>query len=151
MATSRGFGQHAGGVLEGSSAQEAFGLQRGLSDAQQHWLGLGRFAAHLLDARVLFFEVELVDLFAPEEAGIPRLGDANLAQHLAHDGLDVLIVNGDALQPIDFLDLVDEVLLQFLRAADIEDLVRVNRAFGELLAFLDVIALEDDDVLADAE
>src|ERR1035441_4369609 len=63
--------------------------------------------------------------------------------------LDVFIVDGDALQPIDFLDLVDEVLLQFLRAADVENLVRVDRAFGELLPFLDVIALEDDDMSAD--
>ncbi len=44
----------------------------------------------------------------------------------------------DALQAIDLLHFVDEVLLQFLRAADVEDFVRVDRAFGQLLAFLDV-------------
>src|ERR1017187_6279459 len=151
LGASRGLSQHAGGVLERSSAEEAFGLQRGLRDAKQHRLSLGWLAAHLLDARVLFFKVELVDLFAPEEPGVARLGDANLAQHLAHDGLNVLIVDGDALQPIDFLDLIDEVLLQLLRTAYVQDFVRVDWAFGKLLAFLDVIALEDNDMLADGD
>src|SRR6185436_7147677 len=41
------------------------------------------------------------------------------------------------------------MLLQFLRAANVEDFMRIDRAFSELLALLDVIALEDDDVFAD--
>src|SRR5207247_9622096 len=80
-----------------------------------------------------------------------RVGDADLAEHLADDDLDVFVVNGDALQAIDFLDFVDQMFLQFLRAADVEDFVRVNWAFGQLLAFLDVIALEDDDVFANGD
>ena len=113
--------------------------------------GFGGLAAHLLDALVFLFEVELVNLFAPEELGVARLGDADLAQHLADDDFDVLVVDGHALQAIDLLHFVDEMLLQFLRAANVEDFVRVNRAFGQLLAFLDEIALEDDDVFADGD
>ena len=45
------------------------------------------------DSRVLFLELELVDLFAPEERGVARFGDLHLAQHLADDDLDVLVVN----------------------------------------------------------
>ena len=56
----------------------------------------------------------------------------------------------DALEAIDLLHFVDQVLLQFLRAADVENFVRIDRAFGQLLAFLDEVALEHDDVLADA-
>src|SRR5258708_7858707 len=61
----------------------------------------------------------------------------------------MFVVNGHALEPIDFLHFVDQMLLQFLRAANVEDFVRVNRSFSELLAFLDIIALEHDDVFAD--
>ena len=64
----RRFGQDTGRVLEGSRAQEAFGFQRGLGDAQQHRLRFGGFATHLLDALILVLELDLVDLFAPEEA-----------------------------------------------------------------------------------
>ena len=100
---------------------------------------------------VLFLELELVDLFAPEERRVARFGDAHLAQHLAHDDLDVLVVDRHTLQAINFLHFVDQVLLQFLRAADVENFVRNNRAFGQLLAFLHEVALEHDDVFADAE
>ena len=69
---------------------------------------------------------------------VARLGDAHLAQHLAHDDFDVLVVDRHALQPINFLHFVDQMLLQFLRAADVENFVRVDRAFGQLLALLHV-------------
>src|SRR5947207_2603680 len=141
--------QHPGGVLERRGAQETFGFERGLGNAQQDRLRFGRFAAHFFHALVLVLEGDLVDLFAPEEGGVARLGDANLAQHLADDDFDVFVVDGDALEAIDLLHLVDEVLLQFLRTADVEYLVRHDRAFGQLLAFLHIIALENDNVLAD--
>ena len=142
-------GEHAGGVLEGRSAKEALGLQRSLRDTEQDGLGLGRLATQLLDARVLVFEFQLIHLLAPKEPSVARLGDAHFAQHLADDDLDMLVVDGHALQPIDFLDFVDEMLLQLLRPADVKDFMGVNGAFGELLAFLDVVALEDDNVFTD--
>ena len=64
----------------------------------KHRLSFGGLAAHLLDALVLFLELELVDLLAPEEAGIARFGDADLAEHLADDDLDVLVVDRHALR-----------------------------------------------------
>ena len=118
---------------------------------KQHGLGFGRLATHLLDALVLVLELDLVDLFAPEERGVAGFGDAHLAEHLADDDFDVLVVNRHALQAINFLHFVDEVFLQFLRSADVENFVRIDRAFGQLLAFLHEIALEDDDVLADRD
>jgi hypothetical protein len=44
------------------------------------------------------------------------VGDLDLLQHLANDHLDVLVVDLHALQPIDFLDFVDEILGQRLDA-----------------------------------
>ncbi len=92
------------------------------------------FAAHLVHPLVLLFKVELVNLFAPQERCVARFGDAHLAQHLAHDDFDVLVVNGNALEAVNLLHFADEVFLQFLRAAHLEDFVRVNRAFRQLLA-----------------
>ncbi len=63
----------------------------------------------------------------------------------------MLVVDLDALQAVDFLHFVDEVLLQLLRSADLEDFVRHDRAFGELLALLHEVALEDDDVLVERD
>ena len=84
----------------------------------------------------VLFEVDAVDLVAPEEVGVAGFGDLHLAQHLADDDLDVLVVDLDALEAIDLLHFVDEVLLQLLRAEDLEDFVRHDGAFGELVALL---------------
>ncbi len=123
------------------------GFERGLGDAEQHGHGFGGLAALLVDALVFLLEGEAVDLVAPEERGVAGLGDLHLAQHLADDDLDVLVGDLHALEAVDFLHFVDQVLLERLRPEDIEDVVRRHGAFGELLAFLHDVALEDDDVL----
>jgi hypothetical protein len=46
-----------------------------------------------------------IDLLAPEELAVTRIGDANLAEHLADDDLDVLVVDRHTLETIDFLHL----------------------------------------------
>ena len=90
-------------------------------------------------------------MIAPQEAGVSRVGDFHLAKHLAHDDLDVLVVDLDALQAIDFLHFIEQVLLKFLRAADVENFMRNDRTFGELLTFLHEVPLEDDDVLGERD
>ena len=50
-------------------------------------------------------------------------------------------LNRDALQPVDLLDLVDQILLELLVAEDGQDVVRVLRALHERLARLHAIAL----------
>src|SRR5213079_419750 len=42
---------------------------------------------------ILSFEIETIDLIAPEERRVARISDLHLSQHLAHDDLDMLIVN----------------------------------------------------------
>ena len=144
-----GFGQNPGGVLERRGTQETLGLQRCLRDSQQHGRGFRRLSAHLLDPVVFLVEFNLIDLFAPEEDGVTGFGDANLAQHLPDDDLNVLVVDGHALQAVNFLNFIDEMLLQFLRSADVKNLMRIKRSFGQLLAFANKITLEHDDVFAD--
>ena len=57
----------------------------------------------------------------------PDVGDADAAQHLANDHLDVLVVDLHALESVDLLDFVDQVLGERLLAEHLEDVVRVGR------------------------
>ena len=133
-----------------AARDETVGFERSLRDAEQDRRRLGRLAALFHHLGVLRFEIEPIDLIAPEERGVARIGDLHLAQHLAHDDLDVLVVNFHALEAINFLHFVHQMLLQILRSADLENFVRHDRTFGQLLAFLHEVALEDDDVFASA-
>ena len=67
-------------------------------------------------ALVLFAELELIDHFFGQEFGVADIFDLHPAHHLPRDDFQVLIVDVDALQTIDFLDFVHQVLLQFLFA-----------------------------------
>src|SRR5262249_8705047 len=60
--------------------------------------------------------------------------------------LDVLVIDVDTLEAVDFLDLVDQVSLQFLDAADGKDVMRVERAVHERLAGPDHVTLLNVDV-----
>ena len=61
----------------------------------------------------------------------------------------MLVIDCHALQPINFLHFIDQMFLEFLRSANIQNLMRIDGTFGQLLAFADVIALKDDYVFAD--
>jgi hypothetical protein len=55
----------------------------------------------------------------------------------------VLVVDADALQPVDLLDLVDEIRVQLLLAEDRQDVVRVARTVHERLTRADAVAVLD--------
>ena len=76
-------------------------------------------------ALVLFAEAELVDLLFEQELGVADVFDLHPAHHLADDHFDVLVVDVHALQPVDFLDFVHQVRLQFLFAEHGQNVVRV--------------------------
>ena len=78
----------------------------------------------------------------------PEVVDLHLLQHLPYDHFDVLIVDGDALKPIDVLDLVDEVACELLDALDRQDVVRRRVAFDDVVALFDEVAVLQVDVLA---
>ena len=60
---------------------------------------------------------------ARQQVGVALLVDPHLLEHLAHDQLDVLVVDVHALRLVDLLDLLDEVQLGLGAAADREQLV----------------------------
>ena len=99
-------------------------------------------------ALVLLEEPELVDLLVDEELGVADVLDLHPPHHLTRDGLDVLVVDVDALQPVDLLDFVHEVRLQRLLAEHVQDVVRVRRTVHQRLARPDALAFLHVDVHA---
>jgi len=97
---------------------------------------------------VLLVHLGLVEVVALEQAGVARLEDFQLLQHLAHDRLDVLVVDRHALQSVDLLDLIDQEVSERLDALDPQDIVRVRVAVDDVLALADDVAIVDRDVLA---
>ena len=99
--------------------------------------------------RVDLVQLEQVDLFAvDQQLGLAPLADLDLLQHLPDDHLDVLVVYGDALEPIDLLDLVDQIGGEILDALDRQDVVRRRVSFDDEVTLLDHVAFLQMDVLA---
>ncbi len=88
-------------------------------------------------------EFEAVDELPGQVVGVALLVDPHLLEHLAHDQLDVLVVDVHALGLVDLLDLLDEVHLGLGAPADGQQLVRIHRALVELLAGFDLLAASE--------
>ncbi len=101
-----------------------------------------------MHARVLALEHVLLDLLVDQEVGVTHLLDAHAAQHLAHDDLDVLVVDADALQAVNLLDFVHEPSRELLLALHAQDVVRVRGTVLQRVAGADVVARLHLDVLA---
>src|SRR3546814_9323890 len=69
-----------------------------------------------------------IDLFARQQRGVAAIGDLDLLQHLADDHFDVLVVDLHALQPVDFLDLVHEILRSEEHTSELQSLMRISYA-----------------------
>ena len=87
-----------------------------------------------MHALVLALEHVLLDLLVDQEVRVADLLDAHAAQHLTHDDLDVLVVDGDALQAVDLLDFVHEPGRELLLALHAQDVVRVRGPVLQRLA-----------------
>ena len=150
-----GLGEHPGRLLEGRRGEEARRVERRLGHAQQHGLGRRRLAALGQDAVVVLLELEAIHELGRQQVDVARLVDADLAEHLADDDLDVLVVDRDALAAVDLLDLLHQVALDGVLAPGVEVLLRVDRPIGDGIARPDLLAILDqqlrvvgDDVLA---
>src|SRR5690606_9771446 len=62
--------------------------------------------------------------------------------HLAHDQLDVLVVDRHALVPVDLLHLADEVRLGLTDALDLEELLGVAGTVDDRVAGADLLAVD---------
>src|SRR5262249_470114 len=93
-------------------------------------------------------EGELVDDRAGQEAGVAHSLHLYLAEHLRDDDLDVLVVDIDALTPVNALHLADEIALDRIGAADAQDIVRHQGAVHQGVALPDVVAGVDAEMFA---
>ncbi len=143
-----GFGEDFGGFLEGGGGDKGLGGERGFGDTEEEVFGDGGLEAFVDHLAVFVFEGEAFDLFIDEEIGVADLADFNAAEHLANDGFDVFVVDGDALEAVDLLDFVDEEFGECFAAHDFEDVVGVGGAFHEGVASADAVAGVDGEVFA---
>src|SRR6516164_6622321 len=148
LAVDGGFGEHARGLLERRRRDERPGLQRRFGDSKQHRMADGLFLAFGLGPSVDLVKLDLVDLLALDELGFTSVVDLYLLQHLADDHLDMLVVDGDALQPVHVLDFVDEIGGQLLDTFDCQDVVRSRIALDDGVAFFNYVAVLQVDMFA---
>ena len=126
-------GEHLGRLLEGGRREEGLGGERRLGDPEDDLLGSRRRLRLLaLDLLVDRVEDQAVLQLTGQQLGRALRLHPHLLQHLANDQLDVLVVDVDALRPVDALHLGHDVDLGVGAAADREDLGRVERALVEL-------------------
>ncbi len=112
-------------------------------------LGIARIQDVILavDFVVGIHEGPLVDEFLGQEFGIARIGNLHLAHHLAHDNLEMLVVDLHTLQTINRLDLVHDVFLGLYRTENTENVGRGDTAVGQPGTGLDVVVLLNQDLL----
>src|SRR5690606_17657309 len=151
LAVDRGFGQDARRLLEGGRREERIRLERRLGDTEQHRHGRRRLTALRQHLVVLRVELEAVNRVSLEEIGVARVLDLHLAEHLAADHLDVLVVGVHALRAIHLLHFIDDVALRLLGAERVQDLVRVLRTVSQLRARQNLLAILDQDLVADVD
>jgi hypothetical protein len=100
-------------------------------------------------ARALISSSSILSICSPWIRSVsPVSSISDLLQHLANDDLDVLVVDRHALQPVDVLDLVDQVGGELLDALDRQDVVRRRVALDDGVTLLDHVAVLQVDVLA---
>ena len=114
--------------------------KRRLGDALQHRDGRGRLQPSATRLGVLASNSFRSTCSPSRKVVSPGVGDLDLLQHLAHDHFDVLVVDLHALQAIDLLDFVDQVLGQRLDAHDAQDVVRTGIAVHQEVALLHEVA-----------
>ena len=136
-------GEHPGGLLEGSRREPRVGRQRRLGDAHELGAPLGGTPTLGHQHSVRLGEQPLVDLLAGQEVRLAGVVDLHPPGHLPHDQLDVLVVDGHALVPVDLLDLLHEVLLGLADALDLQELLGVAGPFDDGVAGPDLLTVRD--------
>src|SRR5690606_25486646 len=104
-------------------------------------LGRGRLAARLQHPPVFLFKLVLIHQAARQQLRIARILHLELAQHLADDDLDVLVVDVHALRAIHFLHFLHDVRLHAVDALDPQNVVGVDGAFRQAVAGLHLRAV----------
>src|SRR3546814_4431720 len=119
--------------------------QRGLRDAHHLGTALRRHLALLHEQSVGVGVDLLIDSLAGEEGALARLLHADPLRHLAHDQLDVLVVDRDALVAVHLLDLLHEVRLGLTDALDLEELLGITGTVDDRITGGDLLAVRSEE------
>ena len=111
LAVNSGLGEYPRRFLETGRRNKRIGRKRRLGNAQKNGLTHRHLTARFFHALILFLELELIDHFFRKEFRIADIFNTHPAHHLTRDNFEVLIVDIHALETINFLNLVDEILL----------------------------------------
>src|SRR6266404_725076 len=148
LAGNRRFRKDAGGLLEAGGGDERVRRERRLGDTKEQRAARCGAATVSDHAIVLFAEAELVHLLLEEERGVADVFDLDPAHHLPGDGLDVLVVDVDALEAVNLLNGVHQVRLGEFLTEHGQQVVQVQRAIDQGLTGPDMVAFLNVDVHA---
>ena len=126
--------------INDSVASDALVIPSRTGSARQRLLAL------YLQLLVSLRGTRLVDLLTAQVVAFTRRGNDNLAQHLANDHLDVLVIDLHALQAVDVLDLANQVISQVLNTLQAQDVVRVRLAVSDDFTPCNLLTLEHVEV-----
>src|SRR5690606_19625472 len=99
------------------------------------------------DVVIFLTESPLVHDLVLQESSISGVQDLHFLHHLRYDYLNVLIVDFHTLKSVDFLNFIDQVLLNSSRAFDRKDVVWRDRSIRQGLASANEVILLHQDVL----
>src|SRR6185312_6516773 len=88
---------------------------------------------------------EAVDQLARQQPGVAVVDHGDLAEHLANDDLDVLVVDRNTLRAVHALHTADQVDLNRTNTTNPQNLLGVDGADVQLLPELDVLAILDEE------
>ena len=160
LATDRRIRQCLCGFLEGSRRQEAVRAGSCLCDTLQQ-----RNDGHRLQVCFTVCNTlcnDLVDSFnltdvrhgAVEQIAVTRnirstagIVHLDLAEHLTHDNLDVLVVDVYTLLAVYLLYFADDIVLYSLCAQNIQDVSRIYITLGQAVTLRDSVAFIDTDLV----
>src|SRR5690606_21529225 len=141
----RGLGEHPGRLLEGCRGEPRLGRERSLGDTHDFLAAFGRTLALEYSRAAHRSEARTVDELARKQLGVTVVDDSHLAEHLANDDLDVLVVDRHTLRAVDALHTVNEVLLHGTDTLDAKNFLRVEVTDVQLGTELDVLAVLDEE------
>src|SRR5262245_16401517 len=144
-----GIREYSSRLLERRRGNKRLRREAGLGNTEQQWFRTCRRTTLAQDLRVGLAEHTTIDVLALQELALTRIGDAHLLQHLAHDRADVLVVDLHALQAVDLLHFVEQILLHSARPLNAQNVVRVDGPLGEAVTGAHLVAFMDAQVFAD--
>src|SRR5699024_9005296 len=86
------------------------------------------------------------NLLTLQKFGVARILDFHSTQHLPNDDLDMLVVDTHTLQPVNILNFLDQIGGQFGNAAQAQNVMRHQFAFGDHFPTVDELAFKHTDL-----